>query len=397
MRSRIKWSGKAFDGTLRPMRILHCLRAPVGGLFRHVLDLASAQAARGHEAGLILASGPGDALTEQKLQAISADMQLGITRIAMPRLPGPGDLAAFGSIALHVKVQRADILHGHGAKGGAYARLAGWRIRRNGGRIGVYYTPHGGTLHFSPASLEGRIYRALERRFDNLTDGIIFESAFAQRTYADRIGAGRAPQRVIHNGLRPEDFMPAVPGPGAADVVFVGELRELKGVDVLLRALAELNRTRREAVSAAIVGAGAEAEALKRLAAELGISKLVRFPGALPVREAFSLGRCLAVPSRKESFPYIVLEAAAAGLPVIATDVGGIGEIVAGTDTALIPPGHAGALAAAIASVIERPDMAQARAARLKSAVLERFTVARMCEEIAGFYCETVHAGTISS
>ena len=61
----------------------------------------------------------------------------------------------------------------------------------------------------------------------------------------------------------------------------------------------------------------------------------------MPAREAFRLGRTLVVPSRAESLPYIVLEAAAAGLPLLASDVGGIPEIVAGTDTDLLPPGDA--------------------------------------------------------
>ena len=72
------------------------------------------------------------------------------------------------------------------------------------------------------------------------------------------------------------------------------------------------------------------------------------------------MGRALVVPSRAESFPYIVLEAAAAGLPMLATDVGGIPEIVAGTDTALLPPEDDVALAEAMLRVLD--DAGQARA-----------------------------------
>ena len=91
----------------------------------------------------------------------------------------------------------------------------------------------------------------------------------------------------------------------------------------------------------------------------------------MPAREAFRLGRALVVPSRAESFPYIVLEAAAAGLPMLATDVGGIPEIVAGTDTALLPPEDDVALAEAMLRVLDDPAAAQARAAarRLQQAV----------------------------
>lgn len=370
------------------MRILHCLRAPVGGLFRHVLDLSAAEAALGHQVGLIAAADPGDALTEAKFAAIAPQMQLGIHRVAMPRMPGAGDLLACRAIAARAKAMRLDVLHGHGAKGGAYARLAGSWLKRSGGGLKVFYTPHGGTLHFPRSSLEGRLYRALERRFDRLTDGIIFESAFAERTYGERIGAGTALRRVIHNGLAEADFAPLAPAADASDVLFIGELRQLKGVDVLLRALARLRSERVKPVSAVIVGEGGEAEALKGLAAELGLTKDVWFAGAMAARRAFALGRVLAVPSRKESLPYVVLEAAAAGVPVVATDVGGIGEIVAGTDTALIPAGDEAALAAALASVIDHPEMAQARAGRLRRSVQDRFTIRRMCADILAFYAE---------
>ena len=114
------------------------------------------------------------------------------------------------------------------------------------------------------------------------------------------------------------------------------------------------------------------------------------FTGALPARDAFSLGRVMVVPSRAESFPYIVLEAAAAGLPLIATDVGGIPEIVAGTDTALIPPGDVAALSDAIhASARRSARSARARAAAAEQNVGAKFTVDGMADAVLDFYART--------
>ena len=132
------------------------------------------------------------------------------------------------------------------------------------------------------------------------------------------------------------DFKLADPRPDATDILFVGELRKIKGVDILLYALAELKLG--GPVTATIVGSGPDAERLKAMASALGLDGLVTFAGALPVREAFSLGRVKVVPSLAESFPYVVLDATAAGMPLIATNVGGIPEIVADTDTVLIEP-----------------------------------------------------------
>ena len=368
------------------MRILHCLRAPVGGLFRHVLDLAAAQAGLGHHVGIVADSQAADALTQQRLSAIAPKLSLGLHRVAMARAPGPSDLKAHRAITALTRPLNLDILHGHGAKGGAYARLAARALKSEGQTVKAFYTPHGGTLNYAPTSLEGRIFIGLEKILDGLTGGLIFESAYAASLYGERIGTGRAPCRVIHNGLQPSDFAPVTLSPNATDFLYIGELRDLKGVDVLLRALAALNAGRAQPYTATLVGSGPDAATLKALTAQLGLSAAVSFPGALPASHAFPLGRTLIVPSRKESFPYIVLEAAAAAMPLIATNVGGIPEIVALTDTPLIPPGDVEALASAMTTLVNNPITAQARAARLKIAVASRFTVEHMTANILDFY-----------
>lgn len=368
-----------------PYRILHCMRAPVGGLFRHVLDLAAEQAALGHEVGILADATVSDPLTAARFAAISPKLSLGLKLVAMSRKPGFGDVRAAQAVARHAAAINADILHGHGAKGGAYARLA---RRLLPGRprppVQTFYTPHGGTLNFAPGSLEGRVYHGLERVLAGLTSGLIFESDFARRTFAERIGRLGVPERVVPNGLQPADFRPYHPNSDAADFVFVGELRDLKGVDVLLRALRRLND--RQPVRAVIVGSGPHAARFHDLARELLLSDVVTFPGAMPAAEAFPLGRALVVPSLKESFPYVVLEGAAAGLPVIATSVGGIPEMVAGTDTGLVPPGDDAALAVAMLETVSNRDAALARAGRFKAAVERRFTVAEMTRQILDFY-----------
>jgi glycosyltransferase involved in cell wall biosynthesis len=368
------------------LRIIHCFRAPVGGLFRHVLDLSGEQAARGHDVGYIIDSTVADPLTEGRLAKAAEHLRLGITRLPMGRLPGPRDLVASRAVRDAARSLRADVLHGHGAKGGAFARLAARDLRADGRNVATFYTPHGGSLHYPLASPQGLVYTAIERVLARYTDGLIFESAFIRRVYDSRVGAGGVAARVVPNALQPGDFIPHQPNPDAADFLFIGELRQLKGVDVLLRALAEI--AARFPVRAVIVGAGPDAAAFSGLAEDLKIGNLVEFPGALPARTAFPLGRCLVVPSRAESMPYIVLEAAAAGMPMLATDVGGIPEIVNGTDTPLLPAGDVGALAQAMQAFLDAPEAAKARATRLQAAVAERFTVERAAGEVLAFYAE---------
>ncbi len=370
------------------MRILHCLRAPVGGLFRHVLDLASEQAARGHDVGILADSNAADRLTGPKFAAIEPAMKLGISRIAMGRQPGLGDFRAYRSVLQHARQRNLDVLHGHGAKGGAYARLAARSLKKEGQSARAFYTPHGGSLNFEPGTFEGRLFARIEGLLERQTDGLIFESAYAARVYRERISVAGAPERVIPNGLQPEDFADFAPDPKATDFLFIGELRPIKGVEYLLTALAALNAQRR--VTATIVGSGPNAAELQQKSVALGLAPVVTFTGALPAREALKLGRIMVVPSLAESFPYVVLEAAAAGLPLISTCVGGIPEIVAGTDTALIPPGDAEALGTAMRAALDHPGAAWARATRLRENVSSKFTVAGMATAVLDFYALTI-------
>ncbi len=371
--------------TASPLRILHVMRAPVGGLFRHVLDLAGEQARRGHAVGIVADSTSADALTVRRLNGIAPQLRLGLSLIPMSRQPGLGDLAAVRRV---VKIARAldlDILHGHGAKGGAYARLAkSWLTVRDNARAKAFYTPHGGSLHYKPGTPAGTVFMALEQIMGRMTDGLIFESTFARDAYARLAGTGGPPRRVIPNGLQPRDFVVRAPADDAADFLFIGELRMLKGVDVLLEALARLAATR--PVRAVIVGGGPDAVAFKSLAQALGLDESVTFPGAMPAPDAFPLGRCLVVPSRAESFPYVVLEAGAAGKPLIATHVGGIPEIVAGTTMDLIAPGSVDELTHAMAGVLANPDAALARAAKLRQVLEQKFTVGAMTDAVVDFY-----------
>lgn len=365
-------------------RILHCLRAPVGGLFRHVRDLATAQATLGHAVGVICDSAPCDALSESRLEDLGSGLELGLFRTPMSRDVGPADISAYRSARQFAERCRADILHGHGAKGGAYARLTALALKRSGVRVACYYTPHGGSLHYHPSTLKGRFYMELERRLAALTDGIIFESAYSARRFAAHVGHLSCRSRVIHNGVLADELMPRALNDGAADFLFIGEFRHLKGVDVMLEALRDVHRS--TTASALIVGDGPDAEAFRKQAAHLRLDRSVTFSNSLPVKQALACGRCVVAPSRTESLPYVVLEAASAGVPLIATDVGGLPEIVAGTDTRLVPVEDARALAAAMLAVLDDPVAAQRRAHRLRAAVARRFSAATMASAILDFY-----------
>ena len=166
--------------------------------------------------------------------------------------------------------------------------------------------------------------------------------------------------RVVRNGVGDAEFAPITTRPDATDIVSVGELRPVKAIDVLVEALAVLKRSGRP-VTATIAGEGPQGADLKAQAERLGIADLVRFVGYRPAREAFAMGRMLVIPSRAESLPYIVLEAAAAGMPIIATKVGGNPEIFGAQADHLITPDDSAALVGAIAAALDDPARGRAR------------------------------------
>jgi len=367
-------------GGERPLRILHVLRSPVGGLFRHVTDLARGQAARGHQVGIVADSTTGGERADAAFAALSGDLALGLNRIAMSRHIGLSDLAAQRLVALRTVQTNADVVHGHGAKGGAYARLtaAGPALR--------VYTPHGGSLHYDRGSPVGLMYLTLERVLMARTDLFLFESAFGRDAFVAKIGVPRCVVRIVHNGVTADEFTPVVPQADATDLVFVGELRVLKGVDVLLDALALIRRDGR-ALSATIVGDGPDAASFRAQAERLGLTE-VRFVGAMPARAAFALGRCLVIPSRAESLPYIVLEAAAAAIPLITTRVGGIPEIFGAQTERLVPPADVAALAAAITGAAADPERARNEALTLRARVASEFSADAMTDAVLAGYAQ---------
>src|SRR5262249_25622997 len=138
--------------------ILHVLRAPVGGLFRHVVDLAGGQAERGHNVGLIVDSRTGGTRAEEMLAALSSKLTLGISRYPFPGHLGIRDYGGTRHVTKRIAQTKAQVVHGHGAKGGAYARLA--TVPAQTVRA---YTPHGGSLHYRPRTPLGMVYLGLER------------------------------------------------------------------------------------------------------------------------------------------------------------------------------------------------------------------------------------------
>lgn len=338
------------------MRILHCFRSPVGGIFRHVRDLVEEHRAAGHEVGILCDSSTGGEHEDRLFDTIRPQLSLGLTRIPMRRSIAPSDLAALYRSYKHIKSLRPDILHGHGAKGGVLARLIGSALRVNRYCVARLYSPHGGSLHFDRSSLSGKVVLQLERFQERFGDALVFVCDYERRTYEEKVGKPLKTARVIYNGIGEAEFEPVPAVISAVDFLYIGMLRDLKGPDVFIDAFARTERAVGRPLSALMVGDGPDRERYEAMISERGLGRRLTMMPAMPARKAFALTNFVVVPSRAEAMPYIVLEALAAGKPVIASRVGGIPEVLGVKSAALAVPGDATSLSEVMTQALQTPE-----------------------------------------
>ncbi|MFK7901622.1 MAG: glycosyltransferase family 4 protein [Nitratireductor sp.] len=370
------------------LKIVHCFRSPVGGIFRHVRDLVEQQSKDGHEVGILCDSSTGGAYEDKLFEEIRPQLALGITRIPMRRSISPSDILTLWKASKEIKKLQPDILHSHSAKGGAYARIIGSALRVSGNRVARLYCPHGGSIHYDAKSIKGRIFFVIERLFESLTDRLIFVSKYEQDGYSEKVGEPKCAVSLVYNGLSKEEFLPVKPDKDAADFLYIGMMRDLKGPDVFLNALAKL-QTGKTGPTAHFVGDGPDKDNYIKQIAELGLSEKVTVHDAMPAREAFAMAKCVVVPSRAESMPYIVLEAVAASKPIICTNVGGIPEIFDTELDTLVEAGNSDALAASFKKMLANKN-ALSQAKESMQRLKERFSVEVMSKNIMQAYRDSM-------
>jgi len=339
----------------RPLRILHCFRSPVGGIFRHVRDLVLEHSKAGHEIGILCDSSTGGEHEDRLFDDIRPFLAMGLTRMPMRRHVSLSDLGMLWDTYKNIKSLRPDVLHGHGAKGGVLARLAGSALRVNRYSVARLYTAHGGSLHYSRRSLVGQFVLRMERLQEYFTDALVFICEYERDAYTKKVGRPRTETRLIYNGISERDFELIPTRSDAVHYIYVGMLRDLKGPDLFVEAFAKAERILGRPLSAVMVGDGPDRDRYRDMMIERGLGKRISMLPAMRVQQAFAMSQNLVVPSRAEAMPYIVLEGLGAGKTIIATRVGGIPEALGRDSPALVNPGDSDDLARAMADAIRIP------------------------------------------
>jgi colanic acid/amylovoran biosynthesis glycosyltransferase len=271
-----------------------------------------------------------------------------------------GGLGIFPKVAHAARQMEAEgIAHVH-CHFANHPALAGFVIHRLTG-IGYSFTAHGSDLHVDRHML---CEKAREASF------VVAISAYNRDLIVRECGGRMTEVTVIHCGVDTELFRPpSARGQGSPlRVVCVGTLHEVKGQRILIEAC-RLLRNEGVELECRLVGAGEDAAALARLVGDLGLEASVRLEGALTRPELLDVLRhadVLAAPSvptargKREGIPVVLMEAMAAGVPVVATKVSGIPELVEdGSTGLLVPPGDARALAGALRRLHDEPDLAR--------------------------------------
>ncbi len=353
-------------------RVLQLLGPSTGGIRRHVAHLATELRATGWD---VAVAGPEPVVDGRHLA-----------------VPVPGGIEPVQALQARAALARAagsfDIVHAHGLK-------AGWLATTLRRRPPVVVTLHNVVLD-EAAGRAAPLLRALEARLPGRADAVIAVSSGIAQQFAGRPGAHGivvvppvGPPAVPTRP--PDDVRAALGAAGRPLVVVAARLHPQKGLDTLIDAAAVLRR-RVPGVLVAVVGEGPLEATLRASISRAGLGDTVVLAGPSPhAVDELGAADVVAVPSRWESGPLVVAEAMQLGRPVVATPVGFVPDLIEdGRTGRIVPVGDAGALAAALAELLDRPEEAARIGAAGRARVADRLDPRRLVAAVADVYRATL-------
>jgi glycosyltransferase involved in cell wall biosynthesis len=317
---------------------------------------------------------------------LSAEEHVVLHPMSAARKPAFADLRSILLVARLAR--RADLIHAHSSKAGFIGRLGAALAGRRGRCV---FTPHAWSF-WSATGGTGAAYRLWERLGAYLCARIVALTQ-AELNGGVAAGVGRHDQyRVVPNGVELERFS-GVGEPRAGRILFVGRLARQKRPDLAVEIIRRVRADHPDA-ELWIVGDGPQRADVERLVGSAGLDGAVRLLGArrdLPglLRES----ACLLLPSDYESCPYAVLEAMAAGVPVVATRVGGVPELLDdGVEGLLVPARQPEAAAAAVGRILADSKLARTMGEAGRTRARERYSLERMVADTVTVYEELLAA-----
>jgi glycosyltransferase involved in cell wall biosynthesis len=381
-----------FDEPIRVLRVI--ARLNVGGPALHVSYLTSELDQIGYQT-LLVAGRVSEGEGSMEYAARERGVEPVYIRSLQREISPIPDAAAVAKILNLIREFRPHVLHTHTAKAGTVGRMAAILAGRARPQA-VVHTFHGHVLrgYFGGAKTEG--FRRLERRLARASDALI---AVSPEVRDDLVRLGIAPASkisVIRLGL---DLANRVAAPADARdqlrtalripeksfvVGWLGRMTEIKRVDDLLRAFANVSPD----AHLLLVGDGPLRSRLETLGSELGIGARVHFAGFRgDVGAVYAACDVVALTSANEGTPVTLIEALAAGIPVVSTDVGGVADVVdPGRSGFLTRPGDTAAIADGLRRLAADPDARERMGAAGRADVFERYSVPRLVHDVDLLY-----------
>lgn len=370
---------------VRRLRLCYLAETVRTGVGRHLVDLITGIAGRGHEVHLLHSVARADPNLLRKIGRVPG---VRCEAFAMRREPHWSDVGTVYALARYLRRWGPfDIIHGHSSKAGVYARLLGTLILSK--RV---YTPHAlVTMAPQLTPFRRRAYSFAERGLSYLSDRIICVSSF-EREHAVSLGIGPHRLAVVPHGLSPDDDRPEEDGrerlglePETVIIGLVGRLDAQKAPELLVEAAAQILRQHRN-VHVIVIGDGPLKQDLVARARQRRIAEAFSWLGEAPARHWLPTLDILAMPSRYEGFSYVLLEALAAGVPIVCTAVGGVAEAVEdGLNGFIVPHDDIDMLARRLGQLVDDRDLRinMGMQARLRSA---RFSLEQMIDRVEEIY-----------
>lgn len=396
---------EAASSPMRPLRVLRIItRLNIGGPAQQAITLSHRFEQEGWVSLLVVGRPAPD----------EGEMMDWLRRypcawIRIPRLqraPHPvRDALAFAALLRVIWRFQPDVIHTHMAKAGTLGRAAGVAYRAVTRRqVQLVHTFHGHVLEGYFSRWKTRLFLTIERWLARRTDTLIAVNEAVRRDLR-MLGIGR-PERfhVVPLGLDLAPLLqaPQKPAAGPVRVGIVGRLVPIKDHDMFLHGIAKLRQLTGRAVHCRVIGDGPLRSDLEALSRQLGLERLVTFTGWVMDRAAiYEDLDIVCLTSRNEGSPVAVIEACAAARSVIATDVGGVRELLGAARAAeeelpqgvsacergvLVRAGDADGFAHALAFLLERPAFAEGLGAAGRRFVSERFTVEQLQSTLSALY-----------
>ena len=361
-----------------PHVILVITKGETGGAQTHLLSLCAALREQSR-LEVVVGGSAGDSPLASELA------RLGVPLHVLPTLRNSlspwSVLRATRDLLRLMRRQQPQLLHAHSAVAGVVVRLAGALLR-----VPVAYTVHGFGFKPEAPGLQRRVAFIAEWLLAPLTRHMICVSSH-ERTLAARLPISESRISVVRNGLQ-DVVARAAPGGRPVRMIMVARFAAPKRHDLLLRALAGARDRQGSELPATLAGDGPHRASCEALAQTLGLQQ-VSFPGVvLHVPELLAQHHIFALASDHEGLPISIIEAMRAGLPIVASDLPGIRELVRTGTEAVLVPDDADAWAEALERLAASPELRERLGTAARRRYESLFTAQTMAAEVQALYVQ---------